>query len=202
MLYELATLDIAIGAAPEVAKGVLAWTAEDPKGKLLGMFAADVGALNQVYVLRSYETAADVATERHRVHFSASPFNAGASLLGLSTETYAPFPFVQPAQPGAYGGTYEFRAYTTKTGGIPETLALWEKWLPNRLKLSPLVIAMYALDGAPRFVHVWPYADAGVRSKTRADAVAKGIWPPAGGPKWLATMRSTLTAPLPGSPLH
>ena len=32
------------------------------------------------------------------MHFSASPFNAGASLLGLSTETYAPFPFVHVQQ--------------------------------------------------------------------------------------------------------
>ena len=102
MLYEFATLDIAIGSAPEVAKGVSAWCADGAaKGTLLGAFLSDVGQLNQVLVLRSFSDAAAVATERQRALHSANPFNAGKALDGLSMDTYAPFPFVEPAKPGA-----------------------------------------------------------------------------------------------------
>lgn len=203
MLYEVATLDIKIGVAAEVAKGVLTWISEaGGKGRLLGTFATDIGPLNQVIVLRAFETAADVGVERQRALHSASPFNAGSALAGLSIETFAPFPFLPPIKTGAYGGVYEFRTYAFKTGGLPPMMQTWEAALPARIAVTPLLVAMYALDGTPRFTHIWPYADAGARAKTRADVVARGIWPPKGGPDWLATMRSTLATPLPGSPLH
>ena len=202
MLYELATLDAHGSVAADVAKGVSAWAADDKKGRLLGMFMADVGALNQVYVLRGFDTAADLAAERQRALMSASPFNTGTHLTGMSLETYAPFPYLPPIKPGAFGGVYEFRAYALKLGGLAQLMPLWESWVPARVAVTPLLTAMYALDGAPRYVHIWPYADAAVRAKTRADCVAKGIWPPKGTAPLLQSMRSTLTVPLPGSPLH
>jgi NIPSNAP len=202
MLYELALLDVHASVAPEVAKGVAAWAAEDPKGQLLGMFQADIGQLNQMYVLRGFQNANDLSAERQRALLSAAPFNAGSHLTGLTMETYAPFPYLPPIKPGAFGGVYEFRAYTLKPGGVPGVVNLWESWMPARVAVSPLVVAMYALDGTPRFVHVWPYADTAVRGKTRAECVSKGIWPPKGTAPWLQSMRSTITVPLPGSPLH
>ncbi len=201
MLYELSLLDVHASVAAEVAKGVTEWAKAAPKGQLLGMFQADIGQLNQMYVLRGFETAADLATERQRALMSASPFNAGKHLTGMSMETYAPFPYLPPVKPGAFGGVYEFRAYTLKPGGVAGVVDLWQSWIGPRVAVSPLVVAMYALDGAPRFVHVWPYADAAVRGKTRAECVAKGIWPPTGTAPWLQSMRSTITVPLPGSPL-
>jgi hypothetical protein len=202
MLYELSLLDVHSAVAHEVAKGVGEWAKAAPKGQLLGMFQADIGQLNQMYVLRSFDTAVDLAAERQRALMSASPFNAGTHLSGLSMETYAPFPYLPPVKPGAFGGVYEFRAYTLKAGGVKGIVDLWESWMPARVAVSPLIVAMYALDGTPRFVHVWPYADAAVRGKTRAECVAKGIWPPKGTAPWLQTMCSTITVPLPGSPLH
>lgn len=202
MLYELTTLDAHSSHAKDIAAGVAAWQAEAKTGTLLGIFLADVGALNQVYVLRGFADASAVMTERQRALFSSSPFNAGTHLTGMAMETYAPFPYLPPIKPGAYGGVYEFRAYTLKTGGVPGIVNLWESWIATRVAVTPLTMAMYALDGAPRYVHIWPYADAAVRAKTRADCVAKGIWPPKGTATHLQTMRSTITVPLPGSPLH
>jgi NIPSNAP len=201
MLYDLTLLDVHGTVAAEVAKGVSAWTKDAPKGQLLGMFQSDVGQLNQMYVLRGFETAEDVAAERQRALMSASPFNAGTHLNGLSMETYAPFPYLPPIKPGAFGGVYEFRAYALKPGGVAGIVTLWESWIAPRVAVSPLLVAMYALDGAPRYVHVWPYADAAVRAKTRAECMSKGVWPPKGSAPWIQSMRSTLTVPLPGSPL-
>lgn len=201
MLYELATLDVHNSVAKEVAGGAAAWAAAADTGTLLGLFAADVGELNQVYVLRGFDDATALARERQRALMSTSPYNAGTHLNGLSMETYAPFPYLPPIKPGSYGGVYEFRAYTLKTGGTAGIVDLWQPWIANRVAVSPLLMAMYALDGVPRFVHIWPYADAAVRAKTRADCMAKGIWPPKGSPAFLGNMRSTITVPLPGSPL-
>jgi NIPSNAP len=203
MLYELATLTIRIGSLPQVNAGIDGFVRDGAaKGTLLGCFATDIGALNQVFVLRSFEAAADVQAERLRVYTSANPFNCGDALTAMSLETYLPFPFVPPVKPGRFGGVYEFRQYTVKTGGLPQTAALWEKALPARLELSPLLVAMYALDGAPRYAHIWPYADVATRGKIRADAMAKGVWPPVGGAQWLADMRSTITVPTAISPLQ
>ncbi len=203
MLYELATLTIRIGTVPQVTAGIAAFVNETAaKGTLLGCFTSDIGALNQVFVLRSFADTTEAQTERMRVYHSANPFNCGDAITALSLESYAPFPFLPPVKIGRYGGVYEIRQYTLKHGGLPQSIALWEAALPARVQLSPLLIAMYALDGAPRYAHIWPYADVGTRAKIRADAVAKGVWPPVGGPQWLADMRSTIMLPSAISPLQ
>jgi len=105
-------------------------------------------------------------------------------------------------KPGKYGAVYEIRTYKLKHGGVPNTIAAWEAAVPERIKLSPLVIAMYALDGPPRFTHIWPFVSLDARAAVRADSVAKGVWPPKGGPAWLTgEMRSTIALPTAISPL-
>ena len=70
------------------------------------------------------------------------------------------------------------------------TLAAWEAAVPARTRLSPIVVAAYALDGAtPRMLHVCPYADLNERTRVRGEAVSSGIWPPKGGPDWLTSCR-------------
>jgi len=65
------------------------------------------------------------------------------------------------------------------------------------------VIAMHALDGAPRFTHIWPYPSLNDRAAIRADSVARGVWPPKGGPDWLTPdMRSTICLPTAVSPMR
>jgi hypothetical protein len=122
-------------------------------------------------------------------------------MSAMSLDGYAPFPFVPPPAIKPYGSVYEFRSYKVNHGGLPATMKLWEEFLPGRQTLTPLLLAMYRLDGAPGYTHIWPYADAGARAKVRAEAVSKGLWPPKGGAVHLKEMRSTLTVPLPGSPL-
>jgi hypothetical protein len=75
--------------------------------------------------------------------------------------------------------------------------------VPERTTRSPLIGAMYALDGTvPRFLNIWPYKSVDERSRIRAEAVKDGIWPPKGGPAHLTTMESTIYMPAPFSPLR
>lgn len=201
--YELATLFLPMGTAPRAIDAVPAFAAEG-QGRLLGMWSVDIGRLNRMFVLRGFDDLATLAAERRRTHESPSPFGCGDVLGDLSLDSYEAFPFLPPVAPGAHGGVYEFRTYPFRIGGgYPETAAKWEQALPARAGVSPCLLAMRALDGRPRFVNIWPYADLVARGKARADAVAAGIWPPKGGPDWLKSeMESEIGVPVKGSPLH
>lgn len=202
--YEIATLTNSFGSTPKVAAAIENFSNDaEARGKLLGVFAADIGQLNQVIVLRGFETDAELTAERERTLAATSPFGSAEWLIGLTLESYAPFPFLPPVEPGEYGPIYEIRTYGLKTGGLQPTIPLWEGAVPARSKFSALTIALYGLDGTPRITQIWPYKSLAERSAARADSVAQGAWPPKGGPDWLTTdMRSTIGLPTAVSPLR
>jgi hypothetical protein len=79
----------------------------------------------------------------------------------------------------------------------------WRNAVGPRSELSPLTVAMYALDGAvPRFMNIWPYKSLDERQQARSAAVQKGIWPPRGGPAHLTTLQSSIFLPADFSPLR
>lgn len=201
--YELATLTLPFGTAGKAGEGLAAFTAApEAQGRLLGAWNADIGRLNRLVVLRGFADAASLLAERQRTLESASPFGCGAFLTEMTLDSYVPFPFLPPVETGARGPVYEIRTYGIKIGGLPHTIAAWEKALPERSRFSPCVIAMHALDGPSRFTQIWPYADLAARAAARGGSVAAGVWPPKGGPDWLTTdMQSTVALPLPQSPL-
>jgi hypothetical protein len=204
MRYELATLTIKFGTAPTVIPAIDSYV-KDPsaEGTLLGCWLMDIGELNQIVVLRSFADDATLAVERLRALNTTNPFYCGDNLTAMQLDAYAPFHWMAPVKPGAYGSVYEIRSYKLKHGGVPATMALWEKAVPARAKLSPLLLAMYALDGAPRYTHIWPYQSLAARSAIRAEAVATGVWPPKGGPEWLTgEMRNMIGLPTAISPLQ
>lgn len=203
-LYELATLSLAIGAAPKAAPAIEAFCHEGAEGsRLLGAWATEIGALNQVLVLRGFDTEAVLRAERQRTQDSSNPFGCAEWLGDLALDSYAPLPDLPPVQPGAFGPIYEVRSYVMKPNGRQPTIAAWQVALPARKELSPLVIAMTSLDGPSRLTHVWPYSSLDARATIRAEAVARGIWPPKGGPDWLTpAMRSWICLPLSVSPLR
>jgi NIPSNAP len=204
MLYELATFSIKIGSGTKVSEGIGRFLAEkDAHGRLLGCWLSEVGQLNQVFMLREFANHGDLMQERLRAYNALDPFYAGEFIGAMTLDTYERFPFVAPIEPGHYGAFYEIRTYRLKHGGVQGTLDAWKPALPARLKISPIVTAMYALDGEPRMTHIWPYESLDQRQAYRAKAVAEGVWPPKGGSDWLTgDMRSTLTVPLPISPLR
>ncbi len=199
--YEIATLSTTMGAVAKVAPAVEAFAGEG-KGRLLGIFYADIGALNKVLVLRGFESTGDFEVERARTLRAASPFGAAEWLTGLELEGYTPFPFLPPIETGSFGPAYEFRTYVLKTGGLEPTIRAWEAAVPARTELSKLSVCMYGIDGKPRMTHIWPFNSVNERGQIRADSVAKNVWPPKGGPDWLTTdMHSTIAFPTTNSPL-
>ncbi|SCK29768.1 NIPSNAP protein [Variovorax sp. HW608] len=207
MYYEIATLTLPFGTAAQAAQQVHAFaSAPGAGGELLACWTSDIGVLNQMIVLRGFEDRSALDAARQRTLASPSPFGCGEHYLRLELASYRAFDWMQPVRPSAESGiagpVYEIRTYGIQPGGVSKTSELWAEYLPAREKLSPCVIAMVALDGAPRFTNIWAYPSLDARSKARADAVAQGIWPPKGGPAWLTTeMVSTIALPTAVSPL-
>jgi hypothetical protein len=204
VLFELATLTIDVGKLSDTPARIAEYiNAPEARGRLLGCFLSELGPQNRALVLRSFESESDLAAERQRGLRSSNPFGCAPTLLGLSMESYAQFPFLPPLQTGARGPVYEFRSYVLKPGGLAETLEAWAEMVPRRTKLSPVVTVMYALDGAPRFTHIWAYADFAQRAAIRAEALRSQVWPPRSAPHTLTTaMVSEIYTPASLSPLQ
>jgi hypothetical protein len=201
--YEIATLGTVIFGAGKAAPAIEAWVkAPEAKGRLLGAFASDIGALNEVYVLRGFDSLDELAAERDRALRSDDPFGCLAHLVGLRFDTYRPLDFLPPVEPGDFGPFYEIRSYRMKLNGLMPTMEKWQGAVPKRGEYSPLTVAMYSLDGPPRLTQLWPYRSLEARAKARAQSFADGNWPAKGGPDWLTpAMTSTIAMPLAFSPL-
>ncbi len=207
MFYELATMTLPFGTAAQASTNVQTF-ANNPeaKGELLGCWFSDIGVLNQMIVLRGFETLVDLLAERERTQNSFSPFGCADFYVSLEQHSYRAFPWMKPIRPSAeskvVGPVYEIRTYGIKPGGVQPTMDLWQEFVPLRDKISPCLVAMVALDGPLRFTNIWTYPSLNARSLARADAVAQGIWPPKGGPAFLTTdMVSTIALPTAVSPL-
>lgn len=202
MYYELATLDTVIFGGGKAAPAIEAWVGAGG-GTLCGAWGTDVGTLNRVYLLRSFDDPAEMLAERERALRSADPFGCAGLLVGLAMESFRGADFRPGCLEGALGPVYEIRTYHPKLGALTPLDAAWEKAMPEREAYSKLAVVMYALDGPTRWVQIWPYADLAERSSARGRSVADGKWPPKGGPDLLLPeMTSDIALPLPFSPLR
>lgn len=202
--YELATLTVTLGGANKAAPGIKAFATDgNAKGRMVGVFASEIGRLNEVYVLREFESENDLLAERERTRRAANPFGAGDVLVGLTLDSYRKFDFLPPVDVDIVGPFYEIRTYEIKRDGLEQTLSAWKAAVPVRTSRSPLVVAMYGIDGHNRFVNIWSYGSLNERQGVRSQAVADGIWPPKNGPAALTqNMTSTIALPLAVSPLQ
>lgn len=194
--YAITRLAFRPGGVPSALPAIeRALASEQGGGTLLAVLVSEIGALNEVLILHALDDAGALRT--------GTLAEVSDQLVEASTARFASFPFVAPMGVGRYGPVFEVRDYAIRPQRLPELLAAWKAALPARLALSPLLLAAYALDGVqPRILHLWPYGSLDERARIRADAVAKGIWPPKGGPDYLATMRTSIYLPAPFSPLQ
>jgi hypothetical protein len=170
--------------------------ASPPGDNLLGCWINEFGPQNRILLLRSYASLDTMLTERLRVLGASDPFVQAEMLAGIAFESFRQFPFLPPIALGTPGPYYEFRTYVLKIGGLANTIAAWEKGVPPRVRLSPLVTAMHSLDGEPRFIHVWAYRTLADRERIREEAFATGAWPAPGAPGYLTeNLRTELWMP-------
>ncbi len=201
-LHELTTLSMKPEAISDALTALEIYTSDGTRGRLLGCWETEHGADGgDLLLLREFDDAQQLAEERQRVLTTGDPFGVGAHLERFQIETFAPFPYLPPIQTGHFGGVYEFHTYHLRIGGLTPTMSEWHDALPRRTRMYPLTTAMFALDGAPRIAHVWPYPDLNARQEIRGDALARGIWPPRHDPENITSATSTIAYPTAISPL-
>jgi hypothetical protein len=210
MIYELRTYTLKQGTVPDVAKAagtVGRDIRKDDYGKLEGYWQTEIGPLNQVLHLWSYQDLNHRA--QRRAELAKNPRWAAEYVPlirpNLVRQEIRLLNAVKaPTAPDQAPNVYEFRNYRAKPGAAPQWLALFTKALAVREKHSKIA-ALFATE-APHVnevCHIWAYPDLNTRAAVRA-AVAKD-------PGWheflkasaglLDEMHSTVMLPAPHSPL-
>jgi len=117
---------------------------------------------------------------------------------------FNPAPFSPKLEPRSVGPVFEIRQYTLAAGAIPGMIERWAPKIEARAQLSTFVGAWYSEFGAlNKWVHIWAYKDAAERQRVRADAVARGIWPPGGAaPGTTVKQENMLVMPAAFSPIR
>jgi hypothetical protein len=199
--YDVTIFGVRPGTHPQALAALGKTLADD--AALLACWYSDIGAVNQILMIRKGGDGADLAEARLAALASANPFGIGEFVTAMAMDTYVPFDFMPPLQPGSFGPCYEVRTYMLKPGGLAPTIELWRKAVPGRAKISPVLAAMTAVTGAViRFLHVWPYKSFDERARLRDKAIADGVWPPPGGPGLLASQQVDIYLPAPFSPMR
>lgn len=191
-VHELTTLEIKSFSNAQVYQA-LERSVAAAGGRVVGVFAAEIGDLGRVFLLREFDDANLLSAARQKLVLSTDPLGCGQWLLGMTSQAYALFPFLAAPQSAAPGCWYEFRNYMLEQGKLAETIEAWQEAVPARHALSPLFGAFSALDGVqPGFLNVWAYDSLDERVRVRADAMSRGLWPPKGAAAALRWSQSTV----------
>jgi hypothetical protein len=198
--YDVTIITVRPGTHPQALAALGKSLADDRN--LLACWYSDIGAVNQILIIRKPGDATATLDARFAALGAANPFGIGEYIVAMAMDTYVPFDFIPPLRPGEFGPCYEVRSYVLKPAGLAPTIEAWRKSVPGRMAISPVLAAMTSVTGAvPRFLHVWPYKSFDERARLRAKAAADGVWPPPGGPGHLVSQQVDIYLPAPFSPM-
>src|SRR5207244_1277213 len=143
MIYEIRTYRIAPGSLAEVEKRYgEAYEYRKKYSELTAFWHTEIGPLNEIVHVWGYRDLA----ERARIRSDAAkdpnwPPKIREFVREMRSEIVVPFSFVPEVRPGKVGPIFELRYYTLKPGTLPDVAQGWEAKLPERMKLSPVVLA-------------------------------------------------------------
>jgi hypothetical protein len=205
MIYEIRTYGIAPGSLAEVEKRFAeGYEYRKKYSPLTAFLHTEIGPLNEVVHIWGYKDLAERAQIRTEAAKDANwPPKIREFVRTMRSEIVVPFGFVPEPRPGRMGPIFELRYYTLKPGTLPDTAKGWEEKLPERMKLSPVVLAGGVEFGSANgFVHIWAYQSLDQRMQIREDARKKGVWPPPGGADRLISQETKILLPAAFSPLQ
>lgn len=181
MIYEFRTYTLQPRTMPEFLKR---FGEALPKrlefSPLAAFWTSEIGPLNQVIHVWPYkDTNERWKTRAAAVKAGIWPPKTSEFIAEMRSDILEPLPFSPKMEPSNHGPYFEMRTYTMKAGTIPQMAANWEKQLPERLKLSPL-IGVFSSDigNLNQWVHIWAYKSLDERMAVRKKAAESGIWPP------------------------
>jgi hypothetical protein len=206
VIIEVRTYQLKPASVPEVEKRFgEGLPAREKLSKLAAFWHTEVGPLNEIIHVWTYDTLEQrMAIRAEAVKTRVWPPKIGEFIESMQSEIFIPAPFSPPLEPRTVGPLFEIRSYTLAPGALPGMIERWSTKIDERVKLSPLVGAWHSEFGAlNKWVHIWAYKDAAERQRIRADAVARGLWPPGGAASGLVLKQENkLVMPAAFSPLR
>jgi hypothetical protein len=181
MIYEFRTYTLHPRTMPEFLKR---FGEALPKrlefSPLAAFWTTEIGPLNQVIHVWPYkDTAERTRTRAAAVKAGVWPPKTMDFIADMRSEILEPLPFSPALEPSSHGPYFEMRSYTLRAGGTPDMAAGWEKHLPGRQKLSPLIgVFTSDIGGLNQWVHIWAYKSLDERMAVRKAAAETGAWPP------------------------
>jgi len=206
MIVEVRTYQLKPGTVAEVENRFAEGLPNREKlSKLAALWHTEVGPLNEITHIWTYDNLEQRSAIRaEAIRTKVWPPKIQEFVLNMQSEIFNPAPFSPPLDAREVGPLFEIRSYTLAAGAVPGMIERWSAKIEERVKLSPLVGAWYSEFGAlNKWVHIWAYKDVAERARIRAEAHAKGIWPPGGAAAGLVLkMENKLVMPAACSPLR
>lgn len=210
MIYEMRTYTTPPGQAPALAKlssEVGRPIRGDDYGKLEGYWLTEIGPLNQVMHLWSYDDLNHRAEMRAALSQNKSwtgEYISQALPLILRQDIRLLNPIRPISPPSTEGNVYEYRYYRCKTGQARPMAEALNEAMVHREKYSKNVGIWVTEASQPNEVsHLWAYESLNHRAEARAGAAADPGWQAmlkANGPR-LEEMSSLIMVPSATSPL-
>ena len=204
MIYELRTYTVKPGTLGDIVKAASTVSRDvrgDNYGKLEGYWFTEIGPLNQVMHMWSYESY-DERT-RLRGELAKNPRWNGEYIplirpIVVRQDIRLLNAIRAPVAPASSGNIYELRNYRAKAvGPVRQWIEAFTAALPAREKYSKIVGLWQTEAGQPNEVcHIWAYPDLNARAKARGDSLKDPVWQ-----DFLEEMHSTIMLPAPHSPL-
>ena len=211
MIHELRTYTIRQGKTPELVK----YSAElsrpargDNHGVLEGYWSTDIGALNRVVHLWSFNDLNErdrLLVELGKNQKFQQDYLPKARPLMLRQENKLLTPILPIKRPSSGKHLYELRTYRTDVGKAGEWLNHFKEIMPTREKYSMNCGVWQTYAGQLNEVsHLWAYNDLNHRNETRAKVGQEPAWQKflAATAGLLQEMNSTILVPAPHSPMQ
>lgn len=211
MIHELRTYTLRPGSQPSVAQtsGELGRDIRgDNYGKLEGYWTTEIGALNQVVHLWSFDSLDERARLRAALAKNARWQNQYIPKLLdhlVRQEVRLLNPVLPIKAPKNGGNVYELRCYRARPTKVKAWAQLFTEAMPVREQHSPCSGAWISEAGQPNeAVHLWAYPDLNARMQARKGAMADPLWQAFVGQasELIEEMQSTIMLPARHSPLQ
>ncbi len=211
MIFELRIYTLWPGKVPEFLKLADERAVKirgDDYGKMEGYWFTEIGPLNQIFHLWSYDnlnTRQELRAKLGQNEAWRQEYASQVQPLIRQQHIRLMHPVLPFKPPGGSGNVYEYRNYRLKVGKAVEWLGHFKDIMPTREKYSPNVGVWHTEAGEPNEIsHLWVYPDFATRMEKRGQVQQDPAWheflAKAGGN--LEEMNSTLLIPAPFSPIQ
>jgi hypothetical protein len=184
MIYEIRTYNFKPGAVAEwEGRFAEAYTVREKYSRLYGMWHTEIGPLNQVVHIWSYDDLqqrADIRAAAAKDPSGKWPPRGTDLLVSQETDILTPIEtMTHHTNGGELGNLYELRMYTYPPGATAKVAKAFAAALKGREEIYPVAgIWTSELGNLNRLYQLFPFKDWKHRDEVRTQMRAKEVWPP------------------------